>query len=221
SNKWLHVNQLMRDKRIGVLVVQETHMDERRRQQVEDLFCQRIRIFATGDPDNPTGKGGVAIVLNKELVDAMAATAVTIKEGRALSAHIPHKQGKGLTVLGIYAPNDPVQNEYLWEDIVAFYDHPLNKGVPRPNIMLGDFNIVEQALDRMPQHEDRRETVEGLRDLLIKLNLHDGWRQMNPAERAFTYHQVATGSQSRIDRIYASKPICRQAREWQTRPTGI
>ena len=58
NNKWMHVNQLMRDKRIGILVVQETHMDEKRRQQVEDLFQRRIRIFATWDPDNPTGKGG-------------------------------------------------------------------------------------------------------------------------------------------------------------------
>lgn len=221
NNKWLHVNQVMRDKKIGVLVVQETHMDKERRRQVEGLFQRRLRIFATGNPEHPTGKGGVAIVLNKDIVRAEEATATTLKEGRALSVHVPHKQGKGLTVLGIYAPNDPIQNEYLWEDLADFYDNPLNNGVPRPNMMLGDFNMVEQAIDRMPQHDDRRKTVAKLSELCIKLNLHDGWRDVNPTEKVFTYHQKATGSQSRIDRIYATKRICLQAREWLTRPTGI
>ena len=221
NNKWLHVNQLMRDKKIGVLAVQEAHMDDFRRQKVEELFQQRLRIFATGDPDHPTGKGGVAIVLNKEIVDAATATEAIVKEGKAMSVTIHLKQGKQLTILGVYAPNDPTQNEYLWEDVHEFYNNPLNRKVPRPDIMLGDFNIVEQATDRMPQHDDRRETVEKLETLKTYLRLQDGWRQLNPAEKTYTYHQKATGSQSRIDRIYASERVCAQAREWKTRPTGI
>ena len=221
NNKWLHVNQLMRDKKIGVLAVQEAHMDEFRRQKIEELFQQRLRIFASGDLENPTGKGGVAITLNREIVDAAAATETVVIEGRAISVSIPLKQGAQLTILGVYAPNDPIQNEYLWEDIYEFYNNPLNRRVPRPDIMLGDFNIIEQAIDRMPQHDDRRETVESLERLNASLHLNDGWRQLNPAEKMYTYHQKATGSQSRIDRIYAVERLCKQAREWQTRPTGI
>ena len=56
-------------------------MDESQRQKMEELFQQRLRIFATSNLDHPTGKGGVAIVLNKEIVDARAATENLIKEG--------------------------------------------------------------------------------------------------------------------------------------------
>lgn len=57
NNKWLHINQIMHDKCIGILVVQETHMDEARRKAVEDLFSHRLRILATCDPDGPTSRG--------------------------------------------------------------------------------------------------------------------------------------------------------------------
>ena len=51
-------------------LMQEAHMDEPRRQKIEDLFQQRLRILATSDPEHPTARGGVAIALNKEIVEA-------------------------------------------------------------------------------------------------------------------------------------------------------
>jgi hypothetical protein len=57
SNKWNHINQLVRDKRIGVLLVQEVHRTQERCAQLEQLFSRRMKIFFLESPENPTGKG--------------------------------------------------------------------------------------------------------------------------------------------------------------------
>ncbi|KAG6875692.1 hypothetical protein C0992_002812 [Termitomyces sp. T32_za158] len=62
--KWNHISQLMLQKRIGILAVQETHLTEERREGIKSLFRKRLKILISEDPSNPTGKGGVAFVLN-------------------------------------------------------------------------------------------------------------------------------------------------------------
>lgn len=42
SLKWLHVNQVVREQKIGVLAVQELHMDEVRREETENLFKRHL-----------------------------------------------------------------------------------------------------------------------------------------------------------------------------------
>lgn len=64
ETKWHHVNQVIRDKKIGILLVQESHLMEERKVQIETLFGKRMKIFTTIDPVNPAGQGGVAVVLN-------------------------------------------------------------------------------------------------------------------------------------------------------------
>ena len=68
-------------------------------------------------------------------------------------------------------------------------------------MLLGDFHLVEDAADRMPPHPDAPLAVAALTDLRLSLHLADAWRETYPDERMFTYHQDATGSRSRIDRI--------------------
>ncbi|KAF5335924.1 hypothetical protein D9758_018332 [Tetrapyrgos nigripes] len=84
KNKWNYINQFVRQKRIGVLLVQEAHMDERRRQKVQDKFSKRLVIRCSADPDSPRARGGVAIVLNKDLVDSEILEETEIIPGRAL-----------------------------------------------------------------------------------------------------------------------------------------
>ncbi|KAJ7891627.1 hypothetical protein B0H14DRAFT_2560684 [Mycena olivaceomarginata] len=64
--KWYEINQMMmREKQIGILLVQEAHMNEERRERVEGLFKKNLKIYHSEDPENPTRKGGVVIVLNR------------------------------------------------------------------------------------------------------------------------------------------------------------
>jgi hypothetical protein len=64
--KWYHLNQLMRDNKIGILALQKAHLTEQHTDHLYNLFHKRIKIFYSSDPNTPNAKG-VAIVLNKEL----------------------------------------------------------------------------------------------------------------------------------------------------------
>lgn len=83
---------------------------------------------------------------------------------------------------------------------------------------MGDFNLVEDGLDRLPAHPDDSEAVAALTDLRTFLQLQDGWRTTYPDVKQYTFLQSATGSQSRIDRIYTSSRIQETAENWDMLP---
>jgi hypothetical protein len=87
--------------------------------------------------------------------------------------------------------------------------------------MLGDFNLVEQAIDRLPMHNDRENTVEALAKIKDKLSLMDGWRETYPTTKDYTFVQGSTNSRSRIDHIYINKQAFADAQEWQISLVGI
>ncbi|KAJ7133771.1 Endonuclease/exonuclease/phosphatase, partial [Mycena crocata] len=217
--KWYEIDQVMREKRVGILITQEAHMDDKRRETVENLFKKSLKVFSSADPENPTGKGGVAIVLNRKLTNVNAVKTFEIIPGRALLLQTNWHRAEKITVLGVYAPNDAEENAEFWEKIEAYFDaHP---NVPKPDIMGGDCNMVEDAIDRLPMHEDKSHQVDALDSLKNKFNFKDGWRDTYPTLKAFTFHQIATGSQSRIDRMYVTPRILATAREWRIEIIGI
>ncbi|KAH9833130.1 uncharacterized protein C8Q71DRAFT_712914, partial [Rhodofomes roseus] len=169
ENKWMHVNQLMREKRIVVLVVQETHMDDTRRAMIETVFGQRLSIHSSADEVNPTGKGGVAIVLNKDVIQTTNVKTHIVKAGRALQVQISMKNDTMGNILGIYAPNDPTDNEYLWEDIKAYYESPCNRRIPKPDLLLVLSYIIK---DEVIQEYIRERGKQAMTEL-IELG---GWR---------------------------------------------
>jgi len=67
-DKWFHINQLIRDERIAILALQESHLSEQQAQTLNELFTDTLLILTSGDPDHPTAKG-VSIVLNKRLMN--------------------------------------------------------------------------------------------------------------------------------------------------------
>ena len=87
--------------------------------------------------------------------------------------------------------------------------------------MLGDFNMVEDAIDRLPMHNERDWSPESLRELKSILGLWDGWHATFPAEKAYTYHQTSTGIRSQINRIYLTKSLLEGSHEWKIQPTRI
>ncbi|KAJ7077382.1 hypothetical protein B0H15DRAFT_764890, partial [Mycena belliarum] len=130
--------------------------------------------------------------------------------------------GKMTTVLGVYAPNAPLENAAFWETIQSFFEADLR--IPRPDIMGGDTNIVEEPIDRLPSRPDPEAPTKALDLLLTKLRLVDGWRKTYPTTRAYTYTQLRNaggGSQSRIDRIYIRRDKFAQAYDWQISTVGI
>lgn len=58
-----------------------------------------------------------------------------------------------LTILVIYVPNLPTSNAKPWENINISLTNKC--WLPWPQIMLGDFNMVEDAIDHLPMHAER------------------------------------------------------------------
>ncbi|KAJ8580603.1 DNase I-like protein, partial [Rhizopogon salebrosus TDB-379] len=215
-DKWLHINQIVREKRIAVLAVQETHLTKNEEDNLNEIFQTNLRIISSIDPERPN-VAGVAIVLNKKLTASKDIITHEIKPGRALLVTIPW-QKETLSILAVYAPNDPLDSHNFWEEIRT----KLNN-LPQPDIMMGDFNIVEDALDRLPPRKDPVHAVESLLRLKFSLDLRDGWRSENPDSSAFSFAQSAAqgGRQSRIDRIYVSEDILPFSKEWNIGPPGM
>ena len=195
-------------------------MNDERQSQVEHIFSKRMKIHSSANPENPTGKGGVAVVLNKGLMDTKDSKATVIVPGRAMSVQVRWHREEKLTVLVVYAPNEAGENRQFWELLTNYYKN--NARAAKPNILAGDFNIVEDPIDRLPMHSDRADAVEALDELKLTLRLQDGWRHTFPSTKAFTYLQSnGTRSQSRIDRIYTTPLALETAREWTISPSGI
>ncbi|KAJ4484644.1 hypothetical protein C8R41DRAFT_769253, partial [Lentinula lateritia] len=192
--------------------------------EIINHYGKKFHVFASHDPTNPTGRGGVAIVINRRLILVDKPKTYEIIPGRALLLQVTiHKKDK-LNILAVYAPNvsgsNGSENAQCWQDVKTYFDTRPN--APKPDIMLGDHNMVEAGLlDQIPAHDDPEEASSALDDLKILLKLRDGWRMTYPNERTFTSMQPASGSQSRIDRIYVTDPLLETAREWKIRESGI
>ena len=144
---------MLRDERICIIALQETYLTEEIVDDIHNLYGTRMKIlFSQGDNHRAAG---VAFVLNKNLAIHRGTIIHDIIPGRALLISIPWHANLMLTILNIYAPNAPSDNEKFWKDLqLAFNTNPF----PYSDILLGDFNVVEDAIDRLPSHNDNANT---------------------------------------------------------------
>jgi ribonuclease HI/exonuclease III len=216
EHKWFHVNQIMKLKKISILAVQETHLTDARRAELETVF-PKLKIYMSAHPDHPTRRGGIAIVINKTLIREELSSETTVVRGRALELNTTLHRGTKLRVLAVYAPNDPTENAEFWTEIRNYY----NGKSYSLDMMVGDTNMVEDAIDRLPAHLDSFPQVNAMAELKNDLGLVDGWRQTFPKKREFTFTQNNSHSHSRIDRIYIAPDIFETTRDWRNEPSGI
>ncbi|KAJ7101501.1 Endonuclease/exonuclease/phosphatase, partial [Mycena belliarum] len=221
KHKWYHVNQLSKENKAGILILGESHLNALRHANIQALFGRRLEVLFSEDPINPNAKG-VAFVINKDLLSTDNMLTWEIVPGRAMLLQIETHKGEKTVILGIYAPNAPLENAAFWETLHKFFrDNPT---IPKPDMMGGDTNVVEEPIDRLPCRADPDAPTKALDLLLTSLKLVDGWRKTYPTTRAYTYTQLRNaggGSQSRIDRIYIRRDKFAQAYDWQISSVGI
>jgi hypothetical protein len=156
--------------------------------------------------------GRVAIILNKEIVKSAPTHTENLIPGRAILTNLKWTPDNQLSILAVYVPNithSGHENTEFWENINHL---TANKEI---NIMIGDFNMVENALDRLPQHPDADIAIEALQKITNTHQLSDGWRITNPPPtRNFTFRHSTANYMSRIDRIYADDNILDKAFTW-------
>ena len=59
---------------------------------------------------------------------------------------------------------------------------------------MGDFNCVENLMDRCPVRRDEKEVEEAMNELTKKSKLKDTWREMHKEEKGYTFIQKVTKS---------------------------
>ncbi|KAG1869342.1 Endonuclease/exonuclease/phosphatase [Suillus subalutaceus] len=185
SDKWSHLNQIVREQKIGIIALQETHLSKADEDALNQVSGSRLHIILSIDPDQMNAKG-IAIVLNKNIMDTSHVKTIELIQGRAILCTIKWHNEHKLTILTIYAPNDPTDNQRFWEEIAqSIKDHP------RPDIMLGDFNLVEDPLDRLPPRQDTFNATSALTDLKLYLGLRDEW-DISPSGIPTDHQMVST-----------------------------
>ena len=95
--------------------------------------------------------------------------------------------------------------------------------MPTPDFTLGDFNVTEDAIDRMPPRLDDDAAITALRDVRHGWNIQDAWREANPTERAFTFRAQTHNEhiKARLDRIYVAERIKQNTFGWEITESAI
>ncbi|KZV98489.1 hypothetical protein EXIGLDRAFT_701002 [Exidia glandulosa HHB12029] len=212
-SKWFDVEQHMLNQKIGILAMQETHLTENMIVNV-NRDREGIRLFCSPNPDSPTSKGGVGVVLNKKLVRAQDVRMWEVVPGRAIVVSFDWHRQQKLTLLAVYALNDHRENKEFWTEIRETLARRAD--IPKPKAMLGDFNMVESSADRLPAKLNGADMSAEFQELLTTLNLIDGWREINPRRFSPTWHNAQADTYARLDRIYVSEYLFIASRNWRT-----
>lgn len=81
-----------------------------------------------------------------------------------------------------------MDNTTFWTQLTDFFER--NTRIKRPDLMIGDCNMVEEAMDRLPMRSDTAHSVDALDDLKCLLNLEDGWRNTYPDSLKYTFKRT-------------------------------
>jgi ribonuclease HI/exonuclease III len=224
-NKWKAIKNMMNARRIGVLALQETHLDSATLAAVKTTYSRWLMIYNSADLENPTGVGGVAFVINRCLVPIDSVSFKEVIPGRAASLSVKWHGEQRLSLLNIYGPNKAQEQTEFWPLIQSKL---LTLAPWSPDFMLGDFNVTEEDLDRAPPRADDWRATDALRDFRIQFNLSDSWRETFPLQPAYTFRSHSRGadgvsrfSQSRLDRIYVKRNADDHVFEWDHTPCEV
>ena len=217
TSKWTAVSKTLRDKKIGLLAVQETHLSDQLADEVSNLHQRRITIINSPSETNPTNSAGVAFVINKEVLNAVEVKQHTLIPGRAIFISFRWHNDITMSAINVYAPNDISKHPQFWEELREIQT---NLNLPNPDLLLGDFNLTEDTIDRAPARPDNENATRALRNYRYSLGMRDAWRMRFPLKRTFTFTSHGH-SMSRIDRIYTKEELEDNISDWTHETPGI
>ena len=147
KDKWPKLVSLIRSKGVAIAGLQESHLNEEETTNLNDRF-QKVVVINNG---SSTSKEGLAFVLNKELVNGMKWKHTVIINERASRLEIEMEKDRGINIVLVYAPNNETDKVAFWKLLKVKLQ---NIGEMENVIMMGDFNSIENALDRCPHRVD-------------------------------------------------------------------
>ncbi|KAI5836481.1 DNase I-like protein, partial [Schizophyllum commune Tattone D] len=217
GHKWHDIWRLMKAKRINIMGLQETHLNGEYLPELQTFFEGKLKIYNSIEEHKPNEKG-VAIVLNTRLTNTTDIEVHEIIPGRAIMVVIAWHGIVKHTVLNTYAPatNAPDRRQF-WIELAQIM---IDKNLPAPDTHLGDHNMVEDGIDRLPYKAPRSQScLQALHDFKNTFHLIDGWREINPDTKMYT-HEYNGGGRARLDRIHVTKAILERSHSWLSDSVG-
>jgi len=210
NSKYKRLTTLIRKNTIAVLAIQESRLNN---EWKDNLMKENPRITIVSSDDN-TRKGGVAFVINNDVLGDRVWKHTCLIKGRASRLEIEWSADNRLDILNVYVPNaNALQSQ------INFFKELKLKLSEQENtnqlMIVGDFNFVEDRIDRLPHRGDSQQITDEMNQLKKKYKLIDGWRLSNPHVKEYTFYQDGSGSKSRIDRIYINKEMFRYTYKWE------
>jgi len=218
--KWGRVSKVIHNEKIAILAIQETHLDQSMTERIQTMLQKNFEVIVLAHPKNPCAKAGVVFVINKQLIEPDEIETHELIPGKALILRIKWLKMCNTTILNIYAPNKRNAHPRFWATTLTGRH---TKRIPIPDFTLGDFNVTEDAINRMPPRLDDEDAISALRDVKQEWDIRDSWRWANPTEKAFTYGAQTHNDhiQARLDRIYIAKRTEPYTFDWEVKETAI
>ncbi|KAL1749169.1 Endonuclease/exonuclease/phosphatase, partial [Schizophyllum fasciatum] len=218
SHKWHDLHRVMRNERISVMGVQETHLSVDQVEEINKFYQKTLQVFASTEGVGRANSTGVAIALNKSITNTADAEAHEIIPGRALMVTIHWHGLLKHSVLVTYAPAEGHgPNKEFWKTLRK---RMRDLNLPSPDTHLGDHNMVEDSIDKNPAKDPNSGVLNAFLRFKNEHLLHDGWRSEYPDTKAYTF-QSNKGRRSRLDRIYVSKESLKNSHSWFIKKSGI
>ena len=222
ESKYRNIQTLLRTNRIALLAIQESRLTDNEIESIENAY-PKLKIWNSG---NSTAKEGVAFILNKDqLNESQISNFKEIKTGFAAQITIQRNESEKYTLVNVHTPNDAIQKEQFLREInqIDFKDQELGT-----LIVLGDWNMTEGIIDRLPHRTDNVKIMEAFEQFKTKNQLIDGWRENNQEKKEYTYTQnwinqetlEKCSSFARIDRIYIDKDNYKYTGLWNIMNQG-
>ena len=217
--KWSEINATLKKDKIAILALQETHLDETATQRIQDLFGKRMIILNSQLERNPRASAGVAFVINRDIIDVIETKTNELIKGKALALTVKWNDQE-TTLINVYAPNKRQDHKDFWETIES---ERTQTHTGKPDFVLGDFNVTEEAIDRMPPKSDSFEATTAIREFRLALELQDQWRHENPKGREYTYRAIHNERtiKSHLDRIYVVRSKIKYTFDWTMAPSTV
>ena len=138
----------------------------------------------------------------------------------ALAIELEWLETERTRLINVYAPNNKAAHRPFWNDTDAIRR---DKRFPKPDFVLGDFNVTKEQIDCSPACLDNQNAIEALRDIRHAWEIHDAWRSAYPNERSYTYRANTNDGpiKSRLDRIYVARQATPMTFNWKTCPSPV
>lgn len=112
----------------------------------------------------------MGFIINRKLIEPDEMEMHELIPSRAAILKIKWLKTCTATILNIYAPNERSEHASFWAKVIT---ERRARHLPIPDFTLGDFNITEDAIDRMPHKHDDESAIAALREVRHEWDIRD------------------------------------------------